>query len=144
MTSQKNIWIASQTSHGFEGVSKFGIHAEDEHPKFYYRSRYHQGRWGQEWKDMVHNFINEALEGWESIANSIRHNQKLIMVFMCVQYRLMNVNLFHADLVVSEWRSSLVKKLEPWSSSRRSSMTRMGNLSFIVNLLRAWKLGDIH
>ena len=36
------------------------------------------------------------------------------------------------------------EELELWSSSRRSSMIGMGNLSLIVNLLRALKSRHMH
>ena len=41
-----------------------------------------------------------------------------------------------------EWRSKFSKELgAPLNSSRRSSMTGMGNLYLMVSLLRAWKSG---
>jgi hypothetical protein len=90
-------------------------------------------------EDMIH----EALEGGGGITQAKGHDQKLIVALMSSKGHLGNVCLFHTYLVIAERRSSLVKNWAPLNSSRRSSMTGMGNLSLMVSLLRARKSGHI-
>jgi hypothetical protein len=71
------------------------------------------------------------------------HDQKLIVALMSAKGHLGNVCLFHMYIVIARAKIKLVKNWVPLNSSRRSSMTGMGNLSLMVSLLRERKLGNI-
>jgi hypothetical protein len=90
-------------------------------------------------EDMIH----EALEGGGGITQAKGHDQKLIMALMSAKGHLGNVCLFHTYLVIARGKIKFSKEVAPLNSSRRSSMIGMGNLSLMVSLLRAWKLGHI-
>jgi hypothetical protein len=92
---------------------------------------------------MMEDMIHEALESGGRITQTKGHDQKLIVVIMSSKGSLSNVFLFHTDLVVARMRSSLVNNWAPLNSSKRSSMTGMGNLSLMVSLLRAQKSGHM-
>ena len=90
-------------------------------------------------KDMIH----EALESGGSITQAKGHDQKLIVALMSSKGRLGNVCLFHTFLVIAQAKIKFSKNWAPLNSSRRPSMTGMGNWSLMVSLLRAPKSGNI-
>jgi hypothetical protein len=87
--------------------------------------------------------VQEALKGGRCIANTKGHHQKLVMTIMSVENRFGNIDFLHANMVLLEQRSSLVKNYVPCSSIssvKRSSMIGMGNLSLTIKLSRARKI----
>jgi len=90
-------------------------------------------------EDMIH----EAFKSGGSITQSKGHDQKLIVALMSLKCCLRNVRLFHTYLVVAKTKIKFSKELGTTQSSKRSSMTGMGNLSLMVSLLRERKLGNM-
>jgi hypothetical protein len=91
----------------------------------------------------VEDMVHEALEGGGGVRQTKGHDQKLIVALMSVKGGLGNVSIFHTYLVIAQAKIKFGKELCPLNSSRRSSMTGMGNLSLMVSLLRARRSGHI-
>jgi hypothetical protein len=91
-------------------------------------------------KDMIH----ETLEGGGGITQDKGHDQKIIVALLSYKGSIGNVFLFHTYLVVAQMNIQFNKNWALLNSSKRSSMTGMGNLSLMVCLLRAQKSRHIH
>lgn len=60
---------------------------------------------------MASKFIHEALKCRGSIKKSKGHYQKIILAFMCVEWCLQNIGLFHYDLVASGTKLEFGEKI---------------------------------
>jgi hypothetical protein len=79
--------------------------------------------------------VHEALKGRRCIAKTKGHHQKLVMTIMRVKNSFGNIGFVHVNLVITMVKIKLVKNYDPCISSKRSSMTRMENLSLNFKLL---------
>jgi hypothetical protein len=90
-------------------------------------------------KDMIH----ESLKSGGGVTQAKGHDQELLLTLVISKGSLGDVFLFHAYLVVSKMEIKFCKVLGTTQFIQRSLMTRMIDLSFIVSLLRAQKLGHM-
>jgi hypothetical protein len=78
-----------------------------------------------------------VLEGGGHIGEAERHDQKIEVAMVRSECRLGDVVWVHQHLVVAAAEVELGEVAPPLSSSRSSSTTGIGNLSFTVLALRA-------
>ena len=78
------------------------------------------------------DLIHECLKRRWRVGEAERHYEELVMAMVSAERRLGDVVVEHPHLEVAAAQIKLVKYVAPWSSSKSSSTTGIGNMSRMV------------